>query len=106
MLHLEIQEGAEAMSAKEYVAELRTQAGCTKRLATATATSKPSGTAEDDDSNNETDNHVVDVFCGDSWFASVASALALQECGYKFARVVKNCHAGYPRKALEALMEE
>ena len=107
MLHLEIQEGAEAMSAKDYVAELRSQAGCTKRLATATAHGGDNSSGiEDDESIDGSEGHVIDVFCGDSWFASVSSALALQKCGYEFAGVVKNCHSGYPRKALEALMQE
>ena len=94
MLQLEIQEGKDQIKHKEFVGQMKAQAACTKRLATASATHN--------NKNADNDN----IFIGDSWFTSVESALSLIAEGYKFAGVVKNCHSSFPCSQLKALMSK
>ena len=76
-LKLEIQEGAEAMGKKEYVAEFGKSVGGLMRLVKDYA-------------------NTVRVVVGDSAFASVAAAIALFKLGLYFIGLVKNAHRLYP----------
>jgi hypothetical protein len=69
MLHLEIQRGKEPMKHCKFVNELAATAACTLRLGLAT---KHCGQLSNDDTPK-------DVFYGDSWFASVKTAVAMWE---------------------------
>ena len=104
MLHLEIQEGKDAIKFKDFVCDLRSQAACTKRLATASSTAEEkraaiaaanlSGKHLSHDPNN---GLIVDCYAGDSWFASVPAFFALIDCRYECGGVVKTSHSGFPR---------
>ena len=96
IIHLEIQEGKDAMKNKEYVGELKSQAACTKCLVMASASSN----------GHDQEDIVVDAFVGDSWFASVETALALMKEGYEFGGIVKTAHSGFPKSQLEGLMSQ
>ena len=97
MLILEIQEGKDAMKYKEFVGEMKAQAACSIRIAEA---SKVCG----QDTSNK--GATIDQYCGDSWFTSVETCLQMIERGYEYGGVIKNCHAGFPRFQLEALMSD
>ena len=82
MLHLEIQEGKDAMKFKDFVGDLKAQAACTKRLATASDTAGEKldaiGVAQAAGLQLPLDSHnglIVDCYAGDSWFASVPAFL-------------------------------
>ena len=86
-IHLEIQRGKVGMADNrlaEYASSLGATVACSKRMAKATAR------------NDTLEEGVENVFLGDSWFASVRTAinLALHE---HFIGVNKTCHSFCPK---------
>ena len=82
------------MASKKYVRELKAQAACSMRL------------VESSKQNNDKDEGISDAFIGDSWFASVQLAQALQDKGHEFCGIIKTAHVGSPKSQVEALMED
>lgn len=84
MLGMEINEGKDAMIKKKWQKELGAGTATTLRL------TKPwHGSGR--------------VVCGDSWFASVKTAVTLMKHGLFFAGVVKTAHTAFPLKQLTTL---
>ena len=82
------------MASKKYVGDLKDQAACSMRL------------VESSKQNNNKDEGISDAFIGDSWFASVQLAQALQDKGHKFCGIIKTAHVGLLKSQVEALMED
>jgi len=83
LLHLELQEGKDAMRAKERYAELGAGAACTWRM------TKPwHGSGR--------------TIIGDSWFGSFKCALALSEVGLYCSMMVKTAYRCFPLAFLKA----
>ena len=81
MVNLEINEGKEAMKEKRWQRELGAGTATTLRL------SEPwHGSGR--------------IVCGDSWFASVKTAIELRRKGLFFTGIVKTAHRMFPLKAL------
>eukprot|EP00117_Sycon_ciliatum_P037715 scpid101596/ scgid3763/ len=84
MLAIEINEGKDTMATKKWQKEFDAGTATTLRL---TDTWHGSGR----------------MVCGDSWFASVKTAVALMKHGLFFAGVVKTTHTAFPLKLLSAM---
>ena len=86
MLALEIQEGKDAMKLKQHHDDLGATAACNVRLC---STAGFSGSGR--------------VLCGDSWFASATSAVALKKkLGMFFVGNVKTAHRKFPKTVLQS----
>ena len=46
------------------------------------------------------------IFCGDSWFGSVQSAIAHAKSGVHFIGLVKTAHSGFPKKQLLSKLKD
>jgi hypothetical protein len=84
MLFLEIQESKEAMKSKRHFSTLGATAACTLRA------------VEDAELTG-----IGRVLIGDSWFASVKTAVALRNVGTFFVGNVKTATKNFPQKALK-----
>lgn len=91
MIFAEVQEGKEFMMQKAHYNKYGTTTACTVRLVQGSLNcgQKPSG-------------NIRNLYYGDSWFASLKTAIAIsEEVDAEFIGVVKNAHAGFPRTYLE-----
>jgi Transposase IS4 len=100
MIHLELQEGKEAMRGKEHVSSLGGTAACTLRMAEQT---EHNGQNERPNAHHATPGG---LWKGDSWFGSVKAAEAMAKHGKGLVAQIKTNHAGSPKKELEALMKD
>ena len=87
MIHLEIQEGKDAMRDKPFSRDLGGTAACVKRMCDKTC-AKGS------------------TLAGDSWFGSVKSCLAVAKTGVEFIGVIKTAHKLFPKNFLESSLKD
>ena len=96
IIHLEVQEGKNAMKRKEYYSTYGVTTACVLRMAQAT---KACG--------NKPDPMVTNLFYGDSWFSSLKTAVAVKkELNSEYIGVIKTSHKHYPKQYLETTMKE
>ena len=96
-LYLEIQKGRDAMADAEFVSDMKKTAACCCRMAKGTVSS----------TTEEQQDGKFDTYLGDSWFASVDSAVELKSrFNANFIGVIKTNHSRYPKKWLEETMSE
>ena len=76
----------------EYAGTLGSTVACSKRMAKATSRNDTLGEG------------IENVFLGDSWFASVRTAVNLAPHGH-FIGIVKTAHSFYPKKWIEEKMK-
>ena len=94
MLHLEIQEGKDAMGKKEYSSEFGGTAACTFRLVDS---SKHAGEKWKSRKEAKADDK-PEFFKGDSWFTSVVVAEWMAQQGHAYIGAVKTSHKLFPRE--------
>lgn len=102
MLHLEIQEGRDAMRAKQYSEQHGGTAGCTLRMVEATehcGLKFPSRKHAQEDKRPE-------YYKGDSWFSSVRLAEEMASRGHAYCGALKTSSKYFPKQQLEDTMKD
>ena len=96
MIYAEVQEGKEGMKHKPYFNTYGATSACVLRLSKGT---KDNGQLHDKDVRN--------LFYGDSWFASLKTAVAVkEEIDSEFLGPVKTSHKHFPKRYLEETMKD
>ena len=92
----EIQEGKNGMKNKTHFSTHGATCSCVMRLAKGTK-----------DCGQKHDAHIKNLFYGDSWFASLKTAVAVSEdVGGEFLGPVKTSHRQFPKAFLETTMTD
>ena len=96
MVYAEVQEGKEGMKHKSYFLPYGTTTACVLRLVEGTR-----------DNGQQPDPELRNLFLGDSWFASLKTAVAVfEEMDSEFVGPIKNGHKHFPRNYLETTMKD
>lgn len=103
-LHLEVQRGKLPMRSKKYSEELGGTAGCSARMAEATAYC---GNVENKERRTAKENKKRETFFGDSWFTSRRLGVFMrEELGHEYFGALKTNHSGTPKEEITKIMKD
>ena len=95
MIYAEIQQGKQLMSKRQWFREYGATTACVIRMVQGTV-----------NCGQRPDDTKRDLYYGDSWFASLKTAMCCSElCKSEFIGIVKTAHRGYPKAYLESKMQ-